>query len=124
LLVDDNEDARDVFCTWLTMVGFRCSEATDGADGLLKARTQQPAVVVMDASMAGMDGWDATRLLKADLTTKEIPVVMVSGHTFAEHRERAQQVGADLFLAKPLRPSDLEAAIRELIASTLRRARK
>lgn len=115
LVVDDNLDAREMYCMYLQHDGFQCIEAADGQEALRLALERRPAVVLMDASMPGLDGWDAVRKLRQEPTLRGIAIVMLTAHAFEEHRRRAQEVGADAFLAKPVLPDDLATAIRKLL---------
>ena len=115
LVVDDNLDAREMYCMYLEHSGFVCLQAANGLEALKMAAEHQPALILMDATMPGMDGWEATARITSDPTLKHIPVVMLTAHAFAEHRERAKQVGAVAFLAKPVLPDDLAQAVTDLL---------
>jgi two-component system cell cycle response regulator DivK len=115
LVVDDNLDAREMYCAYLRFDGFRCIEARDGVEALALAREHRPQLVLMDATMPGMDGWQATAEIRADPSLFGIAVVMLTAHAFDEHRRRAQAVGADAFLAKPVLPDELARAVRQLL---------
>lgn len=115
LIVDDNLDALEIYCTCLEFAGFRCIQCESAEQGIAEAKAKQPALILMDASMPGMDGWQATRHLKADPATAKIPVVMLTAHAFAEHRLKAEAVGADGFLAKPILPDKLADEVRRLL---------
>lgn len=115
LVVDDNLDAREMYCMYLRHEGFECIEAADGAEALRLARERLPVVVLMDATMPGLDGWQAIEQLRAEPELQGIAVVMLTAHAFEEHRRRAAEVGADAFLAKPVLPDDLARQIRELL---------
>lgn len=115
LIVDDNLDAREMYAMYLEHEGFRAAEAGDGHAAIEEAKRRRPALILMDATMPRLDGWEAARLLKADDDTKSIPLIMLTAHAFAEHRERAAAVGADAFLAKPVLPDDLAREIRRIL---------
>jgi CheY-like chemotaxis protein len=115
LIVDDNLDAREMYGMYLEHEGFRWSEAVNGHEALTRARTDRPALILMDATMPRMDGWEAVRRLKEDPDTQHIPLIMLTAHAFQEHRERAAHVGADAFLAKPVLPDQLAAEIRRVL---------
>jgi CheY-like chemotaxis protein len=115
LIVDDNLDAREMYGMYLEHEGFRWSEAVNGHEALTRARDERPALILMDATMPRMDGWEAVRRLKDDPATQHIPLIMLTAHAFREHRERAAQVGADAFLAKPVLPDQLAAEIRRVL---------
>ena len=100
---------------YLQYEGFDCLEAANGIEALQMVRERRPSVVLMDATMPGMDGWQATEQIRADPSLKGIPVVMLTAHAFDEHRNRAQQVGADAFLAKPVLPDDLARAVKQVL---------
>ena len=118
LVVDDNLDAREMYCMYLRHEGFECIEAADGAEALRLARDRRPVVVLMDATMPGVDGWQAIEQLRAEPELRGMAVVMLTAHAFEEHRRRAAEVGADAFLAKPVLPDDLARQIRELLRLT------
>ena len=118
LIVDDNVDAREMYAIYLEHAGFRPLEAADGETGIEVARRERPAVILMDATMPRMDGWEAARRLKADAATMDIPLIMLTAHAFDEHRQRAATVGADAFLAKPVLPDVLVVEIRKVLAAT------
>lgn len=115
LVVDDNLDAREMYCLYLQHDGFACAEARDGAEALQVARERSPVLVLMDATMPGMDGWQAVEEIRADPVLKTTPVIMLTAHAFDEHRRRAQDVGADAFLAKPVLPDDLARVVRQIL---------
>jgi DNA-binding response OmpR family regulator len=115
LVVDDNEDARDLYCTYLRHEGFDCVEAADGNAALTLARQRVPALILMDATMPGRDGWETTAAIRADDTLKHVPVLMVTAQAYEEHRLRAREVGADGFLPKPVLPDALANAVRRTL---------
>jgi two-component system cell cycle response regulator DivK len=104
LLVEDNEDNRTIYTTILRHVGYEVIEASNGEDGIRLARERKPAVILMDVAMPGIDGWEATRRLKADIDTAHIPVIALTAHAMAEDRQRAAEAGCEGYLAKPVEP--------------------
>ena len=118
LIVDDNADAREMYGLYLEHEGFRWAEAVNGQDALTQTKLEKPALILMDATMPRMDGWEAARLLKQDAATSHIPVIMLTAHAFDEDRERAKKVGADGFLAKPVLPDALAREIRQILNVT------
>jgi len=116
LIVDDNVDAREMYAIYLEHAGFRALEADDGETAIEIARRERPAVILMDATMPRMDGWEAARLLKSDAATRDIPLIMLTAHAFEEHKQRAADAGADAFLAKPVLPDELAMEIRKVLA--------
>ena len=115
LIVDDNLDAREMYGMYLQHEGFRWAEAVNGHDAITQTRVEKPSLILMDATMPRMDGWEAVRILKQDAVTKNIPLIMLTAHAFQEHRERAAAAGADGFLAKPVLPDQLAAEIRRVL---------
>jgi two-component system, cell cycle response regulator DivK len=104
LLIEDNEDNRLVYRTILEYVGHEVLEARDGEAGIREARQGRPDLILMDISIPKIDGFEATRILKADPETCHIPIIALTAHAMEEDRERARLVGCDGFLAKPVEP--------------------
>jgi CheY-like chemotaxis protein len=115
LIVDDNLDAREMYGMYLQHQGFRWAEAVNGVDAITQTHVEKPALILMDATMPRMDGWEAVKQLKQDPQTKGIPLIMLTAHAFQEHRDPAAEVGADAFLAKPVLPDQLAAEIRRVL---------
>jgi CheY-like chemotaxis protein len=115
LVVDDYEDAREMYAEYLQYSGFRVAEARTGVEALEKAFELLPAVILMDLSLPVMDGWEATRRLKADARTKAIPVVALTGHALAGHSEGAKKAGCDAFVTKPCLPDQLVLEVRKVL---------
>jgi two-component system cell cycle response regulator DivK len=107
LLVEDFDDAREMYREYLTFSGFRVETARDGREALEKARRLSPDLILMDLSLPVIDGWEATRLLKADPATAHLLIVALSAHALAAEGERARVAGCDGFIAKPCLPPDL-----------------
>jgi CheY-like chemotaxis protein len=104
LLVEDNLDNRTIYRTILEHRGYNVLEAEDGEMGIRMAREQSPALILMDISIPKVDGWEATRILKADPQTAGIPVIALTAHAMAQDRAKAAEVGCDGYLAKPVEP--------------------
>lgn len=104
LLVEDNEDNRIVYSTILRHAGYRVIEAGDGETGIALARSEHPALILMDVSIPVIDGWQATRMLKDDAETRDIPVIALTAHALEEDRVRAREVGCDGYIPKPAEP--------------------
>lgn len=102
LLVEDNEMNRDMLSRRLKKFGYEVAIALDGQDGVTKASQDPPDIVLMDMSLPVMDGWEATRTLKASPTTKEIPVIALTAHAMASDREKALAAGCDDYDTKPV----------------------
>ncbi|HEX8393175.1 MAG TPA: response regulator [Longimicrobium sp.] len=115
LLVEDNEDNRTIYTTILRHVGIDVIEAGNGEDGIRLARERNPAVILMDVAMPGIDGWEATRRLKADVDTAHIPVIALTAHAMAEDRQRAVEAGCEGYLAKPIEPRRVVEEVRKML---------
>jgi two-component system cell cycle response regulator DivK len=117
LVVDDFVDAREMYSEYLKFCGFRVVEAQNGVEAIEKATRLKPNLILMDLSMPIVDGWEATRRLKADARTKAIPVVALTGHAMTGHSESAKSAGCDVVITKPCLPQDLIKHIRKVIRS-------
>jgi two-component system, cell cycle response regulator DivK len=115
LLVDDYPDAREMYAEYLDFSGFEVIEASNGMEALQRAADAQPDIVLMDLSLPVMDGWEATRRLKADKRTEHIPVVALTGHALAGISDGAKRAGCDAFVTKPCLPEDLVKEIRKVL---------
>jgi CheY-like chemotaxis protein len=115
LLVDDYPDAREMYSEYLQFSGFDVAEATNGVEALERAVEAAPDIILMDLSLPLMDGWEATRRLKADSRTADIPVVALTGHALAGISEGARKAGCDAFITKPCLPEDLVMEIRKVL---------
>jgi two-component system, cell cycle response regulator DivK len=102
LLVEDNEMNRDMLSRRLERKGHSVTMAFDGAEGLHKARSDAPDLILMDMSLPVMDGWEATRQLKADETTRRIPVIALTAHAMSSDEQKARESGCDDFDTKPI----------------------
>jgi len=118
LVVDDYDDAREMYAEYLQFCGFRVAEARNGNEALEQAFTLKPDLILMDLSLPGMDGWEATRQLKADDRTRNIPVVALTGHALAGASEGAKRAGCDSFVTKPCLPDDLVVEVRRMLSLT------
>ena len=116
LVVDDYDDAREMYAESLLVSGFRVAEAADGAQAVEMARTLSPDVILMDLSLPGVDGWEATRRLKADARTRHIPVVALTGHALSSALDRAREAGWDRFVVKPALPDVVIEEVRRAIS--------
>jgi CheY-like chemotaxis protein len=115
LYVEDNEDNIYTLTRRLTKHGFEVAVARDGEHGLALARAERPALVLMDLSLPVVDGWEATRRLKDDPATKDIPVIALSAHAMASDREKALAAGCDEYDTKPVDFARLLSKIRALL---------
>jgi two-component system, cell cycle response regulator DivK len=119
LVVDDYDDAREMYAESLLVNGFRVAEAADGAKAVELARRLAPDVILMDLSLPGIDGWEATRRLKADASTYHIPVVALTGHALSSALDAAREAGCDRFVVKPALPDVVIAEVRLAIAKRI-----
>jgi two-component system cell cycle response regulator DivK len=115
LVVDDYQDAREMYAEYLQVSGFRVAEARNGNEAVAQARSLRPDLILMDLSLPGMDGWEATRVLKADEATKHIPIVALTGHALAGASEGARKAGCDSFVTKPCLPDDLVVEVKRML---------
>jgi two-component system, cell cycle response regulator DivK len=115
LVVEDYQDAREMYVEYLRYSGFRVAEARNGIEALDQAFELRPDIILMDLALPRMDGWEATRRLKADDRTRHIPVVALTGHALAGHAEGAKQAGCDAFVTKPCLPDALVAEINRIL---------
>jgi CheY-like chemotaxis protein len=117
LVVDDYQDAREMYAEYLQFSGFRVAEARNGNEAVEQAFALKPDLILMDLSLPGMDGWEATRRLKADETTRHIPIVALTGHALAGASEGARRAGCDSFVTKPCLPDDLVVEVRRMLGA-------
>jgi CheY-like chemotaxis protein len=115
LLVEDNPENRDMLGRRLSRRGHQVTFAMDGAEAVVRVQTERPDIVLMDLSLPVMDGWEATRTIKADATIGAIPVIALTAHAMAGDRERAIAAGADDYDTKPV---DLERLLSKIAALT------
>lgn len=116
LLVEDNEMNRDMLSRRLVRRGYEVIVAEDGAAGVEAVRLQRPDLVLMDMSLPVMDGWEATRKLKASDETRGVPVVALTAHAMAGDEQRARDAGCDGYETKPVELTRLLAKIEALLA--------
>jgi CheY-like chemotaxis protein len=115
LLVEDQEMNRDMLSRRLKKRGYEVSIAVDGAEGVDKARSETPDLILMDMSLPVMDGWEATRTLKGDETTRAIPVVALTAHAMSTDREKALEAGCDAYETKPVELPRLLETMEKLL---------
>lgn len=113
LIVEDNEMNRDMLSRRLLRKGFEVQLAVDGLQGLEAATQQKPDLILMDLSLPVIDGWEATRRIKANPTTRAIPVIALTAHAMAEDRQKALEAGCDDFDTKPV---DLDRLLTKITA--------
>ena len=102
LLVEDNEMNRDMLSRRLARRGFEVTIAVDGGEGVEKAHSESPDLILMDMSLPVIDGWEATRSLKAEPNTQGIPIIALTAHAMSDDREKALAAGCDDYDTKPI----------------------
>jgi two-component system, cell cycle response regulator DivK len=116
LYVEDNEDNLYMMSNRLTRRGYEVILARDGAEGIAMAGSEAPALILMDLSLPVIDGWEATRRLKAEALTRHIPVIALSAHAMAGDREKAIAAGCDDYDTKPVELPRLLEKITAILA--------
>jgi two-component system, cell cycle response regulator DivK len=116
LLVEDNEMNRDMLSRRLLRNGYEVVIAVDGQQGVNMALSERPALILMDMSLPVIDGWDATRRIKADAATRGIPVIGLTAHAMAGDREKAMEAGCEDYDTKPIELARLLGKIAALLA--------
>jgi two-component system cell cycle response regulator DivK len=115
LLVEDQEMNRDMLSRRLKKRGYEVAIAVDGAEGVDKARSESPDLILMDMSLPVMDGWEATRTLKGDEATRAIPVVALTAHAMSTDRDKALEAGCDAYETKPVDLPTLLGTMEKLL---------
>jgi len=116
LFVDDEQDVLKTLESFFISEGFIVITATDGAQGLSKARAEKPDLVVLDIMLPKIDGYKICRILKFDEKLKKIPVIMLSARVQQEDKELGEEVGADCYITKPVDMGFLAAKVNELLS--------
>jgi len=117
LLVEDNEMNRDMLSRRLRRKGYEVEIAVDGREGIDRVRRDPPELVLMDMSLPVVDGWEATRTLKADPATAAIPVIALTAHAMSDDRQKALDAGCDDYDTKPVELPRLLEKIERLLAA-------
>jgi two-component system, cell cycle response regulator DivK len=115
LTVEDHEDNRRIVRDLLTSVGYEVIEAVTGEDGVRLADTERPDLILMDIQLPGVDGYEATRQIKANPDLRHIPIVAVTSYALSGDELKARQAGCDAYITKPFSPRALLAKIREYV---------
>jgi two-component system cell cycle response regulator DivK len=115
LLVEDNDMNRDMLAERLELRGYQVLAAADGAQGVMMAHSEQPDAILMDMSLPVLDGWEATRQLKAAPDTRAIPIVALTAHVMAGDRDRCLAAGCDAYEEKPIDFARLLATLQSLL---------
>ena len=124
LLAEDFEDARELYRDYLQFSGFDVETANNGRDAITRAVELQPDLILMDASMPVLDGWQATRELKANPVTRHIPILALTAHAFDDARREARAVGCDGFVTKPCLPDDLVTKVRAALDNGRKKSKR
>ena len=117
LIVEDNEMNRDMLSRRLTRKGYEVVVAVDGGEGITLAGTETPDLILMDMSLPVVDGWEATRRLKAAAETQAIPVIALTAHAMSTDRDKALEAGCDDFDTKPVELPRLLQKIEQLLGA-------
>jgi two-component system cell cycle response regulator DivK len=115
LVVEDTEDNRQILRDLLGMAGYDMIEAHDGAEGVSQATAHKPDLILMDIQMPVMDGYEATRQIKANPELKAIPIVAVTSYALSGDEAKARAAGCDGYIAKPYSPRQMLAKVREIL---------
>lgn len=115
IIVEDNEMSRDMLSKRLGRRGYEISIAIDGREGIEKTREEHPDLVLMDMNLPDVDGWEATKQLKADLETRNIPIIALTAHAMNGDREKSLNAGCDDYDSKPLNLSRLLHKMEKLL---------
>jgi len=115
LIVEDTEDNRQILRDLLTVAGYELLEAIDGEAGVAMASAEKPDLILMDIQLPQIDGYEATRRIKADPALRHIPIVAVTSYALSGDEEKTRAAGCDAYVAKPFSPRQLLAKVRELL---------
>ena len=118
LYVEDNEYNRKIVRQLLARTSYRLIEAVDGEAGVAQAMQELPDLILMDVQLPKISGLDATRTLKSDPRTRDIPIIVITSFALSGDREKAAAAGATRYLAKPYSPRELLAMVREILPET------
>ena len=116
LIVDDQPKNLKLLCDLLMVSGYTTIEATDGEKGVKLAKVSKPDLILMDIQMPEMDGLEATRILKADVTTSDIPILVLTSFAMKGDKERILQAGCDGYLSKPFNIKELLKQVAEFLS--------
>ena len=124
LLADDFDDAREMYAEYLQFHGYDVVTAADGNSAVEAARTQTPDIVLLDIRMPGMNGMDAMRVLKAEPSLGDVPIVALTARALSEERDAALKAGFDAFISKPVMPDQLLNQLETILSAHSRRDRE
>ncbi len=115
LVIEDHEDNRRIMNFTLSAAGFEMIEAVTGDEGVAMAESERPDLILMDIQLPGIDGYEATRIIKAKPALRHIPIIAVTSYALSGDKVKAKEAGCDAYLAKPFRPRELLATVREFL---------
>ena len=115
LVVEDQEDNRRIMRDLLTSVGYEVMEAVTGEEGVAAAETHRPDLILMDVQLPGLDGYEATRQIKANPDLEHIPIIVVTSYALSGDDVKAFEAGCNAYVSKPFSPRELLAKIREYL---------
>ncbi len=115
LIVEDQEDNRRIVRDLLTRAGYEMIEAVNGEEGVAMAQTERPDLILMDIQLPGLDGYEATRRIKADPALRQIPIIAVTSYALSGDDAKAMAAGCDAYVTKPFSPRLLLAKVREYL---------
>jgi two-component system, cell cycle response regulator DivK len=115
LIVEDTEDNRRIVRDLLTSVGYELIEAVDGSEGVALAQSERPDLILMDIQLPGIDGYEATRRIRAIPDLAKVPIIAVTSYALSGDEAKTRAAGCDGYVAKPFSPRQLVAKIREFL---------
>ena len=115
LVIEDQEDNRRILRDLLTSAGYEVIETTTGEEGVTSAETYRPGLILMDIDLPGIDGYEATRRIKADPGLRQIPIIAVTSYALSGDDIKAFEAGCDAYISKPFSPRELLAKVREYL---------
>jgi two-component system, cell cycle response regulator DivK len=115
LVVEDTEDNRRIIRDLLTSAGYETIEAVDGGEGVAMATAQAPDLILMDMQLPVLDGYEATRRIKAIAALRDVPVIAVTSYALSGDEAKTREAGCDGYVAKPFSPRQLLAKVREFL---------
>jgi len=115
LVVEDQEDNRRILRDLLTSAGFELIEGMTGEEGIRLAESRRPDLILMDIQMPVLDGYEATRRIKATAELRHIPIIVITSYALSGDDAKARAAGADAYVAKPFSPRELLATVRQYL---------
>ena len=115
LVVEDTEDNRQIIRDLLSSAGYEIIEATTGGQGVAMAAQHRPDLILMDMQLPVLDGYEATRRIKADPALRDIPVIAVTSYALSGDEAKTREAGCDAYIAKPFSPRELLGKVREML---------